>query len=264
MITLLYMILSFVNIINGQLIYEHFYDGTYYGVCSNPFSYNYIIMNKCYQAPSTNNYINCNLYSDCSGLEFEDFYICVNSTFEGFIKFNYLNNILTAINYNTNCELEYSRGPMIMDCRNSYNCYSQLSHKYTTEQYISNSCVDLEDNNCSKQHSDKKGPCLSILIMNHRLNKTTEIKATQDHVILQDNKWMLVRELHVGMTLNNGIIINIKSIICHHLNSCISPGFTFNHLNETFGTMSLITPNDLYKIPNWIYRLLKIWINLPM
>jgi hypothetical protein len=257
---ILILINGLMTVGSGQVIYTVEYSDR---SCQSPLFYYYFNSNQCYALHQGNP--SCSSRESCSGTDYNTFSQCSGFTQSGSGYFILSGNVMTIQSFTTNdCSGSSSSTDSIsINQCNRFSGACSSSIQLTTTQ-PSMSCVDLQDNNCIKQHENKLGPCLSITLadINSRINKT--IRATHDHLILTDGSWKLFRELKPGYVFNNKIVLVVSNEICYSLNSCVSHDFKFIHMNETFGTMSLITPDDLYRIPNWIYRILKLFANIPL
>jgi hypothetical protein len=126
---------------------------------------------------------------------------------------------------------------------------------YTTN---GTSCVNFEnDLQCELQHGYRSGPCLTITWNNKN------VSATSDHLIRTSKGWKLFRELTSEDHLSNKKIHNIYyHDFCNKLSVCRSSNYTFMYEGIEFSTVSLITPEDLMRLPKWMKYINKLWINI--
>jgi hypothetical protein len=255
----LYLFMIISTLCLGQTIYAVEYSDS---LCQSPLFYYYFNNNQCDLSYVGNPA--CSSREACSGEDYNTFSLCAGFSQSGSFYNTINGNTMVEQIYTTNdCTgTPLTQNLILNQCSPlSYSCGA--SYQLTTIP-PSVSCVDLKDFDCVKQHEDKIGPCLSVTIMNTKLLNNKTIKATHDHLILIDNSWKLFRELQMGFKYKDNVVINVSNDICFHLNSCVSGDFKFDYMNEIFGTMSLITPDDLYKIPAWMYKMLKLFVNLPL
>jgi hypothetical protein len=133
---------------------------------------------------------------------------------------------------------------------------SGISFMFTTEGV---SCVNFDQKpTCELQHDFRSGPCITATLDNN-----VNISATGDHLIKANFGWRLFRELMVRDVLNDKIVTKImKNEFCEKLSVCKSDNYTFNYKGVTFSTMTLMTPEDIIKLPWWMKYINKFWVNI--
>jgi hypothetical protein len=121
------------------------------------------------------------------------------------------------------------------------------------------SCVNFDQKPiCELQHEFRSGPCITAT-----LNNNINISATGDHLIKANFGWRLFRELKVKDVLNDKIVTKIMTNeFCEKLSVCKSDNYTFNYKGVTFSTMTLMTPEDINKLPWWMKYINKFWVNI--